>query len=184
MYHPKSLNASFVILCPDGNIGNLKHTIKSLKFRYPESSCVCTVEQSTPNASVKEMKEVCPTFKGKKSITSLINTGMRHTQKGWNLIIIAGSWLQGREITKFSHFVEDEDDILFPIAHLERDGKKYPVTSWEHGTINGILMHTNAFKKIGPMADDNPLEICKIMWACEAKEKGCRIKAILGLKII
>ena len=50
--------------------------------------------------------------------------------------------------------------------------------------MNGILINRKAFKLIGPFGDDNPLEVCKLMWALEAKSKGCQIIGVLGPKII
>jgi len=180
----KSLGAGFVILCPDGNVGNLKHTVKSLKFWYPGQDYICVVEQGIHSENLKDLKEVCPTYKAKKTMTSLINTGMRNAPKGWNLIIIAGSWLHGGELIKYSRFVRNEKEVIFPISSYERDGRKHWITEWEKGTLNGILMHTKTFKEVGPFADvKTPLDISKTMWGIEAYSKGVQIKPILGPKI-
>jgi len=184
-FQPKNLKVGFVILCPDGNVGYLQHTIKSLKFWYPDFEYVSVVEQGIHADELKEFKKVCnKTYKGKKTITSLINTGMRNATKGWNLIIMAGSWLRGNELRKYSHFVGDEREVIFPICSCERDGKKFWVTEWEHGTLNGILMHTSTFKEVGPFADvKTPLNISKLMWGLDACARGIKIKPILGPKI-
>ena len=39
------------------------------------------------------------------------------------------------------------------------------------------------FTKIGKMAEIGPYEICKLMWALDAIEKGYKFKAILGAKL-
>ena len=101
---------------------------------------------------------------------------MRNTQQEWNLLIFEGSWLQGGELIRYSHFAEKETDVLFPIINN--------ICDFTDGCMNGILINRKAFKLIGPFGDDNPLEVCKLMWALEAKSKGCQIIGVLGPKII
>jgi hypothetical protein len=175
-FNSKDLDAGFIILCDEGNIGSLKHTIKSLNFRYTNQPYIGVVGKGTSSDNIKEMKELCPIYRGKETITSLINTGLRNTQSDWNLIIFSGSWLHGRELTKFSYFVEKETDILFPIINN--------ITNFVDGCMNGILIHRKTFKLIGPIGEDNPLNICKLLWAMEAQKKGCRLVGVLGPKII
>ena len=176
IFHPKDLDAGFIILCNEGNIGSLKHTVKSLNFRYENQPYIAVVGKGTSTKNIKEMKEICPVYKGKDTITSLINTGMRNTQQEWNLLLFEGSWLHGRELVRLSQFAEKETDVLFPIVNN--------VCDFTDGCMNGILINRKAFKLIGPFSDDNPLEICKLMWALEAKSKGCRLLGVLGPRII
>ncbi len=175
-FQPKDLDAGFIILCTEGNVGSLKHTVKSLNFRYEKQPFIAVVGKGTPTEDIKEMKEMCPIYRGKDTITSLINTGMRNAQQEWNLIIFEGSWLHGRELTRLSPFVEKETDVLFPIINN--------IGNFIDGCMNGLLINKEAFKLAGPFGDDNPLDICKMMWMMEAKDKGCRFIGVLGLKII
>ena len=96
-FHPKDLDAGFIILCTEGNVGSLKHTVKSLSFRYKNQPYIAVVGKGTSADNIKEMKEMCPVYKGKDTITSLINTGMRNTQQEWNLLNFEGSCLQRGE---------------------------------------------------------------------------------------
>jgi hypothetical protein len=172
---PKDLDVGFIIICADSNTSLLKGTAKSIKNRYSGHPYIGVVEQGTSKEEINDLKEICPIYKGKKTITSLINTGMRNGNKEWNLIVIAGSWLVGTEVKRFSHFVENEKDILFPIIDQIGD--------FERGSINGILLHKKTFKEVGPLSDNNPLHLCKRIWALDAAAKGCKFKAILGPKI-
>jgi len=175
MFEPKCLDVGFVIICPESNSGHLRHTIKSIRFRYGDAPCIAVVPHGISKEEIEEMKKFCPVYRGKKTITSLINTGLRNAS-GWSLLVMAGSWLQGKEIQKFSCFVEKETDILYPIV----DG----VYDWVDATLNGILIHTNAIKSVGPFGDDNPLPVCKLLWSLDAIQQGYRFKAVLGSKIL
>lgn len=125
--------------------------------------------------SFKEMNEICPTCKGKETYTSLINAGLKSPPAEWNFVVIAGTYVRHRLDNKYSMFMESEKDILFPIVD-----NKY---NFVDATINGLLVHKNCLKEIGPMAEIGPFEICKMMWALEAIEKGYKFKAILGAKL-
>jgi hypothetical protein len=83
--------------------------------------------------------------------------------------------MRARLNDKFSLFVENERDILFPIA----EGK----TNFIDGTLNGLFIHKEAFKEVGKMEADGPLAECKAAWAERAVTKGYRFKAIIGSKI-
>ena len=174
-FSPSFAEIGFIILCPNNDLGNLKHTIKSLNFWYPSCNKIGVVERGTPKENIDEMKELCPIFKGKTTITSLINTGLRNTKNNWNLVIIAGSWLNGKELKKYCKFCTSEADILFPII----DG----IAEFSKGSINGILINKKTFKLIGPMADKGPLNLAKLIWANDAINKKCNFKAVLGPKI-
>jgi hypothetical protein len=176
LYTYKAIKCGFVILCPNYNIGQIKTTTSAIKHNYPESKYICTVPETCHPDEVAEIRKLCPCYKGGNTITSLINVGLQNAPcKEWNFIVVGGSWIRGCLDKKFSYFIESEKDILFPIA----DRKIYFV----NGTINGILIHKSAYEDIGPFCNDNPLEICKLMWTMEAIEKGYRFKAVLGTVI-
>ena len=124
---------------------------------------------------VAALKKVYRTYEGKDTITSLINIGMEYAQADWNMLVIAGSYVRPGLDKKFSLFVENDTDILFPIA----EGKYL----FHKGTLNGIFMRRDTFKLVGDLPEENPLEICKLFWSCVAIEKGCKFKAIAGTKI-
>lgn len=176
LYVHKIIKFGFVVLCPNNNFGHIKTTTSSIKNNYPEAKYICTVPETCHDDEVKEIKKLCPCYKGGSTITSIINAGMQNAPcKEWNFIVMGGSWVRGLLNKKMSYFIEGEKDILFPIV----DRKMYFVDA----TINGILIHKKAFDEIGLFSNDNPLEICKLMWADEAIEKGYRFKAVLGASI-
>ena len=104
----KDLDFGFAIVSPDGNIGGLKCTIRSIKNQYPNASYVCALAKGIPAVAAKEMKKICPVYKSRKdSITSLINTAMKRGHKEWNLIIMAGSTVRRGLLKKYSLFISD-----------------------------------------------------------------------------
>lgn len=174
MYKPKNINFGFIILNPESNPSLLKSTVNSIKSKF-NVPFICATEKSVKAESLKEMKAVCPTYKGQETYTSLMNVGMKHAPAEWNFFIMAGTYIQPKLNLKFSTFIENEKDILFPIVENKCD--------FLEGTINGLLVHKNCFKEVGNMAEIGPYEICKLMWALDAVEKGYKFKAILGAKL-
>lgn len=177
MFHYKSVPFAFVILCPDRNLGGLKATIRSAAGRYPDAPKIIVVPGSISNKELQEFKVLGDVVKGRDTYTSMINEGLGRTKTEWNFIVFAGSIVKYRFYHKYSYFLEDNKDILFPIA----DGKY----NFIDGTMNGILIHKNAIKDIGDMPEeDMPLETAKLIWASNAVTNGYRFKAIAGARIV
>lgn len=174
MYTSKNINFGFIVLNPESNPSLLRNTVNSIRGKH-DVPIISVAEKSIKTQPFKEMNEICPTCKGKETYTSLINAGMKNPPADWNFIVIAGTYIRHRLDNKYSMFIENEKDILFPIV-----GKKY---DFVEATINGLLLHKNCLKEIGKMAEIGPYEICKLMWASEAIEKGYKFKAILGAKL-
>ena len=86
---------------------------------------------------------------------------------------------------KFSLFVEDEKDILFPIfTEYNKEGFPKKIRSnFEEATLNGMMIHQKTFKAVGPFNDES-LTVSKFLWAVEATQKGCRFKAVLGTRLL
>ena len=186
MFDAKPLNFGFVILSPEPNFGHFKTTARSIATHYPGITGVCVTAGNATAAQVKEMKTLCPTFKGKDTITSLINTGIKKGKSQWKMIIMEGSYVRRGLIYKYSRFIEDENDVLYPIVtDYGKDG--YPVRiykNFDEATLDGMFIHQKTFKEVGDLSD-NPLDVSKLMWAMEAnrKEKNVKFKGILGAKI-
>lgn len=184
LYKNKNIDFGFIILCLDYNKGNLNTTVRSLKNYYPDSKFI-GVSPKKDN----DLQLICPNlFYCDEKITSFINVGFKNAPSEWNMIVIAGNWMRSKLCEKYSLFIENKKDILFPIAGNERPfGRK---RNFIDGTINGVLMHKDAFKEIGDFYDiedsysEGKLEISKTLWAFEAVTKGYRFKAILGAKLI
>jgi hypothetical protein len=184
-FSPKELSFGFVILSPEHNIGRVQGTCRSIRNRYPKDTpVVCVVGSDTTKAELDELKEVCPTYRGKKTITSLLNTAMKKGHKGWNILVIEGTVVRPHLDRRFGFWIEDEKDILFPIV-VDYNREGYPVRIYDkfnEATLNGVCMHQKTFKDIGDFSE-NPLEVSKDFWALEAASKGCRFKAVLGTKM-
>jgi len=164
-----------VILCHDHAVKLLQSTANSLKNRYPGVPFICATDNTANTQDIKEMKQICPTFKGKGTFSSLINIGMKHAPADWNFIVCAGVTVRSGLDRKFSFFVESEKDILFPIV----DKKAHFVD----GTLNGIFIHKNTFKEIGNWDEVDDLSLVKTAWALEAIDKGCKFKSIANSRI-
>jgi hypothetical protein len=175
LYVKKKLDYGFIILCHDNNIGLLKSTANSIKRRYEGVPYICITEKDAKTIDIKSMKDVCPTFKGKSTFSSLINSGMKNTKAEWNFIVFAGTTVRSRMDEKFFLFINSKKDVLFPIA----DNK----TDFVSGTLNGLLLNKETFKEIGDIEENGSLDYVKTMWACEAIQKGCNFKAIANTKI-
>ena len=176
LYEQKELHCHFVVLCPDFNLGHLRSTVSSITGSYPQSGITAVLSEEVHPDDLADAQKVCKTVKAGKSITGMINAGLKEGGQEWNLVVVAGSWLRGWVIRKMSNFVESEYDILFPVVD-----RRY---LFKEATINGILIHRKAFDAVGPMADNNPIEVCKMMWELDAKEKGCKFKAVVGCQIM
>lgn len=174
-YSYKKLNYGFIILCPEHTINLLKTTANSIKSNYPNIPFICVTDSSSNKDDLKEMKDICPSFKGKETISSLMNEGLYNAPAEWNFFICAGATVRPNIDKRFSLFVETEKDILYPIA----DGKHH----FSEATINGLYMHKNVIKEVGKIPDLGPLEVVKLMWALSAIDHGYKFKAITGSKI-
>jgi hypothetical protein len=86
---------------------------------------------------------------------------------------------------RYRRWIEDENDVIFPIV-MQHDIEGRPtaiLSRFEDSTLNGTMIHSLMFKKVGPFSD-NPIGISKKFWGLDAEEKGAKFKAILGVKII
>lgn len=175
MYSHKNFKCGFVILCPEHTVGLLKCTVNSIKGRYPDLPMVCATDDSATAEDLKEMKAICPTYKGKNTFSSLINVGMRHSTADWSFLVIAGATVNKKMDERFPYFVESEKDILFPIV----DRKVYFVDA----TLNGLFINKNTWREVGDMGNEGTFEEIKILWALKAIDKGVRFRAIVGSKI-
>lgn len=172
----------FIILCPDRNQQNLKDTVKSINSVYTGCPYLGVVDGDIKKNELTEIGKICDTYKGKNTITSLINTGMKKTSADWNVIVFAGTWLKLALQRKFNLFATNEKDILYPVV----DGKY----NFVDGSMNGIVLHKKTFADVGEFADSpliseeiDEMTTVKLFWALKAMEKGCSFKGIVGMRI-
>ena len=175
MYQYKKLEFGFIVLCSERAVKLLQGTVNSIKRRYPGVDYICATDDSAKARDIKEMKEICLTFKGKNTFSSLINIGVKNAKTKWSFIVFAGSTVPPKLDLRYFKFVESEKDILFPIVEGKSD--------FVSGTLNGILVHNETFKSVGNIENDGGLDFVKTIWACKAIEKGCKFKAIANIKI-
>lgn len=186
MYDRQNLDFGFVILSPEHNIGSVSGTVRSIKNHYQDVPITCAVGEDTTPEEMKELKKVCPkVWRGKNTITSLINTGMKRGHKQWNIIVMEGVWVKRGITTRYASFLNDEQDILFPIVvDYNREGLPIKIyRDFESCTLNGIMIHHNTFKEVGEVPKLEDINRAKLLWSVQAQEKGCTFKAILGAKL-
>lgn len=177
------VDLGFIILCPDRNTGGVKNTCGSIRHHSYNRDVICIVGSDATKKEIEEMNEMCPTYKGKDTITSLVNKGFYHLKHEWGLLLFAGSRIQPFLERKISTFINSTQDILYPIDinHLD-----FVSTSF-----NGVIINKNFFKEVGKFPESkmekdnmNDFEFVKMLWAVDALEKGAKLKGILGIKII
>lgn len=174
---------SVIILCPERNIAGLKCSVGSIKRHFYDREIICVTGKNVIAEDVKEMKSICPVYKGKNTITSLINVGMKKIKGEWGFIMYVGSYVRPGMEKKIVRFVESPKDVLYPVVDRK--------INFVDGSSNGILLNKTTFKEVGDFADEpmykfgtNDFELAKLLWAMDAIEHGCKFKGIVGLKII
>jgi len=175
LYRYKPLDFGFIVLCPNLNIGHLKNTIHSLDIYYPDAKVVVVLPGSCQKDEFESVSKLKKTFKGGKTTASLINKGIENTPCGaWNFILFSKGWVRNRLDIKYSYFVENDKDILFPIINKN--------LTFVASDINGMFIHAKTHQDIGDFPDMDSLDSSKIIWATRAIGKGCRFKGIVGAK--
>lgn len=174
LYKPKPIDIAFIILSHDGDSDKVRTTYRSIRRNY-DCPVVAVMGDESHRDDVMKVEVFCRVFRGSKTITSLINAGMNNCPSPWGILAMSGAHVPKNFDSKFSIFLENENDIMFPVL----DGRH----GFLEATLNGLMISRTAWEKIGPMATQNSLEICKLFWALDAVETGCRFKAVVGAKI-
>ena len=176
MFEIKKLDFGFIILCPNMNPSELICTIRSIKNSHPGCPFIAVVPNSVKSEITKEMKKHCEVYKGKDTIPSLMNAGLKNAPSEWSIFVTSGIWIKHNIANKYSRFIQDDSDILFPIFENIYDFK--------NGTINGLCINKKVFKKVGPFAEIGAINKIKEEWSLYAYGIcGSKFKAILGTAI-
>jgi hypothetical protein len=177
------MDVGFIILCPDRRIGGLKNTLGSIRCHSYNREAICVVGDDTTDEELKSFKQICETHKGDNTITSLINTGMKKLRQEWACLLFSGSRIPSYIEWKFSSWIKDEKDVLFPVVDRKHD--------FITGSLNGVVINRRFFEEVGNFPTVtmkkhglNDFEFAKMFWAIDAIEKGCKFKAIVGMRVI
>jgi hypothetical protein len=176
------MDLGFVILCPDKDARALRVTARSIQH-FSSRNAITVVGNNTGPHDIKKLKEWTENvYKGKNTITSLINTGMKRIKNDWAIILFAGTQIRPLLERKITRFVTSDKDIVYPIV-----ADKY---HFHNGSCNGLLINRHTFKEVGNLPDMtmkkdgfNEFEISKLFWSEDAIDKGCRFKGVVGLRI-
>lgn len=143
---------------------------------YPKSEAVIVVPANCSKDDADALAKLKKTYKGGKTIPSMINCGMKHAPCGeWNLIVFSKGWMRNRVDIKYSYFIETEKDILFPVT-------SHKTYNFVEENICLLMLHKDAFKTIGEFPDMENLETSKLIWANKAIEKKYKFKGVVGGK--
>lgn len=170
---PQELNWGFIIICADSNHINLENTIKSIRSKYEDTSIMCIYSEEIKDFDLdhKGLKFV----KSKANYAAMINAGMNATEEDWNIIFIAGTYLQRNYTKKYSMFIESDSDVLFP-NYIRK-------SNFIDGTINGLCISKNLFNKTGEFNEDcEKIEHSKAEWGYNAIPHNVKFKAVCHLK--
>lgn len=177
------MDVGFVILCPNRNIGGLYNTLWTINHHSYNREAICVVGNDTTAEEMKEFRGHCPTYKGKDTITSLINTGIKRSKHDWAFFLFAGSRLQQFTERQVAAFVEKDSDIIHPVVDKR--------TAFYETSLNGVTINCKFFKEVGNFPTQkiqkynlNDFEFAKLMWGMDAIEHGATFKGVLGLRIL
>ena len=179
------LDFSFLVLCPEYQIGTLRTTVNSIKAINKKANITGVIRNTIPQKDAEEIKTICNYLVGGESFISILNIGLKNAFEGWNSIVIGGTIVSHQYVNKMSLFIENENDILYPLApEKDMHGKIKKVNdNFIDGTLNGALIHKTAISKL-PEFEEGVLEVSKTFWSAEARDAGMKFKAILGARII
>lgn len=115
-----------------------------------------------------------------------MNAAIRRGHKEWNLLVMEGVNVRSSVVQKYSLFIDQETDVLFPIV-MDHNRKGEPCNiknKFPDASLNGTFIHQKTFKAVGDFSDGESLVESKLWWAAHAIEQGTRFKAILGTQML
>lgn len=169
-------NVTFLVLCPELNVGGLRSTVNSIKSSYPGVPYLCMLGDNANAKDVKEFSGICPVAKAGGTITSLINTGIKKSKTKYCYIVCAGCLIRNTILKKYDLFLKDEKEVLYSV--VDKNAWLFP-----DATINGMLLGKHVMKEVGDFPDDQSIVHSKLWWSALAIEKGYKLKGIVGTKL-
>lgn len=164
----------FVVLCPERNYGGLKATVRSIKNHFCDKSCICVTTPEANELELKEFNQICPTFIGGKTYTSLINTGIRQNQAKWTYFVMAGIHIRNNQMNHYNTFCANEKTIMYPIIDK--------MWMFHESSLNGLVINKKAIEDVGYFDEvEEDFHKVRLVWAVNAIEKGYQFRALVGL---
>jgi len=177
------MDVGFIVLCPDRNTASLKNTVGSVRYHTSDRECIAVVPKGTVAKELKEFKEICETYKGQDTITSLVNTGMKKTKHEWACLVFGGSRIFPYTERRFLPWIKTDKDVIYPVVEHK--------FGFVEASFNGVVINKNFFEEVGDFPTAamqkeglNDFEFAKLLWALDAMDKGAKFKGIVGLRII
>lgn len=173
MINKDSFDFGFVILHTQ-NKSHVISTIKSLAGHYPTKPRICVLPQNLNNL-MHSIGEHIQTFEAGNNLTSLINEGIKRSEKEWNFFVFSGYCPNFRMHKVFQNFISDYKDIMFPVIDRQ--------WGFVESNLNGLLINKKAIQEVGYFDEKQPnLNYAKLKWALNALRLKYRFKAIHGVK--
>jgi hypothetical protein len=177
------MDVGFIVLCPDRNTASLKNTVGSVGHHTTGRECIAVVPKITTPKEMKEFKNICDTYKGQDTITSLVNIGMKRLKHEWGCLLFGGSRIFQYTERRFKNFIRSERDVIYPIVEQK--------LGFVDASFNGLVINKGFFEEVGDFPTAamqkeglNDFEFAKLLWALDAIEKRAQFKGIVGLRII
>lgn len=167
-------NFSVIILCPELNSGGLRYTSNTIRGNFGNINHVGVIGSNANDTDIEHLSKFCRVVKGGRTVTSLINRGMKEMDSEWFMIVMSGANVRYKLFKKYCYFSEHKA-ILYPVIN-----KKY---IFDEASINGIFMEKSSYKDIGSFSDDfEDIKVAKLLWANNAIEKKYKLKGIVNAR--
>src|SRR5208283_3821243 len=84
-----SKDFGFIIINPEGNSSVASLTVRTIGCHFPNAQTLCVVGKGARD--IEENKKHTKVIISGNTITSLINAGLRESDRSWNQIVVAGT---------------------------------------------------------------------------------------------
>lgn len=175
------MELGFIIVNSDKDVSHLHTTIAYINRYYFNSNIVHILPESADSLDLKESKKICnETYVGGNNEPSMINLGFSKLKSEWGVIIYAGSIVRSGMNYKYGAHLKNYKDIFYPITIRN-------FTNFIDAPINGTAINKKFFNEVGNFPENtmwkknNPrFNLCKMLWAEDARQLGSKFKAVLG----
>jgi hypothetical protein len=174
MYEPKELNVSMAIVAIDRDTNKINETLRHYYDFYTNYKKIL-ITNDLKFDYYNKGQEYDIYHSDSFQVLENYDIALRNCKTEWCFLVQAGTYLTKHLIKKLSIFVLNEKDIIFPVKNRIYEFVKNP--------LNGLLINKNTYNKVGGFGKDNHLDIIKLSWGYNASIEGCKLKAVVGIKI-